>query len=60
MSLIACRECGKEISSDAVNCPHCGAGTPKAKNRKDWIIVIGIIAAVAVLLWLISRPWATG
>jgi len=24
MALIKCSECGKEISSDAVSCPHCG------------------------------------
>jgi TM2 domain-containing membrane protein YozV/RNA polymerase subunit RPABC4/transcription elongation factor Spt4 len=25
MALIACRECSKEISSEALACPHCGA-----------------------------------
>ena len=25
MSLIKCKECGKEISDLAANCPHCGA-----------------------------------
>lgn len=24
MSLIQCSECGKQISSNAVSCPHCG------------------------------------
>ena len=24
MSLIKCKECGKEISNEAINCPHCG------------------------------------
>ena len=26
MSLILCRECGKDVSTTAVTCPHCGAG----------------------------------
>lgn len=24
MALIKCRECGKEVSSNAASCPHCG------------------------------------
>ena len=28
MSLAQCRECGKEISTEAVSCPHCGAPRP--------------------------------
>ena len=31
MSLIKCSECGKEISSHAKNCPHCGF--PISKNN---------------------------
>jgi len=30
MALIACRECTREISSEALACPHCGA--PKLQN----------------------------
>jgi hypothetical protein len=25
MSLISCRECAAQVSSTAINCPHCGA-----------------------------------
>jgi hypothetical protein len=29
MALITCRECGKELSSKATSCPHCGAPAPR-------------------------------
>lgn len=29
MALIKCPECGKEVSSNAVACPHCGNPVPK-------------------------------
>lgn len=28
MSLAQCRECGKEVSTEAASCPHCGAPNP--------------------------------
>lgn len=28
MALIRCKECGKEVSSSAVTCPHCGVPEP--------------------------------
>jgi hypothetical protein len=33
MPLTRCRECQKEISNEAINCPHCGAPFPA---RKKW------------------------
>lgn len=36
MALVPCRECGKEISSDANNCPHCGVSKPaKGQVHKE-------------------------
>ncbi len=32
MALTACRECGREVSTEAVNCPHCGAPRPAAAS----------------------------
>ena len=34
MSLIACRECGKDVSTMAKACPHCGAPPPTELDRK--------------------------
>ena len=36
MALIKCEECGKEISSEALTCPHCGATTSEGKRNKDF------------------------
>ncbi|MDZ7261509.1 MAG: zinc ribbon domain-containing protein [candidate division KSB1 bacterium] len=33
MSITTCRECNKEVSTDARACPHCGARYPA---RKEW------------------------
>lgn len=34
MALTACRECGKEVSTEALACPHCGA--PQAALKTGW------------------------
>lgn len=47
MSLIACKECGKQVSDDAANCPHCGASVPKKTGLLGWI---GAIALTGVVL----------
>jgi endogenous inhibitor of DNA gyrase (YacG/DUF329 family) len=61
MALIACAECGKEISDKASTCPHCGApvikasankyGPPGTKSKTSpWpaAISIAILAVIAV------------
>ena len=40
MALIKCTECGKEISSKAKICPHCGAKNKKRTSPSAWIILI--------------------
>lgn len=32
MPMTKCRECGKDISSTADNCPHCGAQMPAVSS----------------------------
>lgn len=47
--LIACKACGKEISSSAKTCPHCGARNTKPIYKKWWfwtiiaVIFFGIV-----------------
>lgn len=36
MSLTPCRECGREMSTDALTCPHCGAPNPALAARGVW------------------------
>jgi hypothetical protein len=34
MSLSMCRECGKQVSTEATTCPHCGAPSPSAAANR--------------------------
>ncbi|MBP3290406.1 MAG: TM2 domain-containing protein [Alistipes sp.] len=46
MALIYCRECGKQISDQALSCPHCGctlarpAEVDPNKSDKDWLTCV--------------------
>jgi DNA-directed RNA polymerase subunit RPC12/RpoP len=53
MALMKCSECGKDVSSKAAACPHCGAPvavapnvTPQVESKKD----VGIAILLALLL----------
>jgi hypothetical protein len=47
MSLRACKECGRQISSDAKVCPHCG------KKQRTNVVAVGYLGAVVGLLCLL-------
>ena len=45
--LIACSECGKEISSSANKCPNCGATTQKRiRTTSRTLIILGILLSL--------------
>ncbi len=48
MSLIKCKECGKQISENAEICPHCGEPVPKKKKTSmwTWLLILLIIGYV--------------
>ena len=46
MALIKCKDCGKEFSTDAKVCPHCGAKKPKRKSNVLWMLSIVTIMVV--------------
>jgi hypothetical protein len=50
MALVACKECGKEISKKAETCPHCGF-KPKKTSLFSWIVTI--LIAIPVLLGIV-------
>lgn len=61
MALIRCEECGKEISSSAEHCPHCGCrtkhGTSVVQNKA---IAIKILLACVILFvgaFLLFNGW---
>jgi len=35
MSLLSCRECKNQVSSDAVSCPQCGVPSPGKVDRDE-------------------------
>lgn len=48
MSMMKCPECGKDISSQAENCPNCGFPTNPHKGATK--IAIGVIAAICGII----------
>ena len=60
MAMIKCKECGKEISSTAEKCPHCGYKTAHGQNVSGakmllvfWAITI-VCMVVGVILLLVN------
>jgi hypothetical protein len=49
MALVACKECGKEVSSTATQCPHCGKALV-LRGPGKWMIV-GLLGFAAYLLF---------
>lgn len=47
MALIKCKECGKDISTDAKACPHCGA-KPPYKPSLAFILIAGLLVVFGV------------
>ncbi|MEZ5691209.1 MAG: tetratricopeptide repeat protein [Rickettsiales bacterium] len=56
MALIKCKDCGKEFSSDAKNCIHCGANKPKERVRTSW----SFLASVFGFMFLIAISGNSG
>ncbi|MBS1170021.1 MAG: hypothetical protein H6R01_939 [Burkholderiaceae bacterium] len=52
MALVACKECGKEVSTEAKSCPNCGAKPPK---KPSMIVRVGggiILASLAAAFFM--------
>lgn len=58
MALIKCSECGKEISSNAKNCPNCGNPVNKGEFHKELATAkkVAIFIIVLIILFIISIP----
>lgn len=50
MGLVACKECGQNVSTDAESCPHCGAPLKRKVARQyglgSLIVVIVVIGTI--------------
>ncbi len=53
MALIKCHECGREMSSGARSCPHCGA-KPRAPKKATSKLLLGLLALTVVGTVVIS------
>ena len=59
MALIACQECGKEISTEALICPHCGRPNKKAQRAAIRTPVFWKLVQVAGFLMMVYGVSAT-
>lgn len=50
MSLIPCKECKREVSNQAVKCPHCGAPIGKSEGMK----ILRVLAWMALLFMAVE------
>lgn len=55
MSLIKCKECGREISGTAENCPHCGYRTAHGRivTEAKTVLVVFVLSVVAIVFGLL-------
>lgn len=56
MSLIKCKDCGNEMSSEAKACPKCGA--PPPKRTSPFSVVLAILVTIGVVQ-CVARETAT-
>lgn len=59
MAMIVCEECGKEISSTAEVCPHCGHKTAFYKKKDLTIAIYICYTAVIIGLFLLIPALVT-
>lgn len=52
MALKKCKECGKEVSTSAKTCPHCGVSNPTKKV--GLINIISSLVGIIVFIYLLS------
>ena len=54
MAMTTCKECGKQVSTEAKACPHCGAAAPAKKKAKGgigkWLLIVFAIGVIAAIL----------
>jgi predicted amidophosphoribosyltransferase len=58
-TLINCRVCGKQVSSNAKLCPHCGERSPEPylttlKYSLIGLLIVGVVIIIGILLFLVA------
>lgn len=61
MALITCRECGSNVSLEAVNCPSCGIRVAPKSSAWKWLVgvPVGLFLLVMVIGLINSNPEKT-
>jgi hypothetical protein len=57
MALKPCKECGREISTDAKSCPHCGKNYNLWRGPLNLIAILIGFALALIVFWLTQRYW---
>lgn len=58
-NLFDCKDCGNQISKNAITCPHCGAPIKKIQQKEPpkqysigsllmWILILGVVSAMVI------------
>jgi hypothetical protein len=56
MALKKCKECGKEVSTEAKYCPHCGAHVKTTIGCLAWaVIIFGVLILLGMIFGNLSR-----
>ncbi len=56
MAMIQCKECGKEISSDARVCPHCGKKRYRWGVGKILLAAFGVAVIIGAVISSLQQP----
>jgi hypothetical protein len=59
MALKPCRECGKEISTEATACPNCGVSKPTGGSGLGCGAVLLIVVGLGIAVSLLPKPEKT-
>jgi hypothetical protein len=59
MALKPCRECGKDVSTDAATCPSCGVKSPTKRPLNKGVLLLALVGVYAVYAVLNPTPKAT-
>jgi TonB family protein len=62
MALINCKECKKEVSTEAKTCPNCGIDSPGIENNHRFVgvVVLGVVISLFIYLFTINEPGSFG
>lgn len=51
MAMVKCRECGKDVSDEAKNCPHCGIAKPAPPSKVGNYIKLALGAVLLISIF---------